>query len=154
MDTTDLTVLTGTDLVPIAADRTLDEIADSIRSHYETGVRETYFAIGRDLLEARAQFPGDREFGHWVSTNVSEEVLRRLGQGYLITPGVVDNLLLKGRVMSALERRGLDQAQEAVAWKRLESALGELGFDMAEDVRAMVSALYGGGAAPRPGSGE
>jgi hypothetical protein len=29
-------------------------------------VRETYFAIGRDLMEARERFPSNQEFGAWV----------------------------------------------------------------------------------------
>jgi len=44
--------------------RSLDEIAESIRSHWRA-TEDDRFAIGRDLLEARAQFPGDREFGRW-----------------------------------------------------------------------------------------
>lgn len=51
------------ELVPTT--RTLDEIAESIRAHW-SATEEDRFAIGRDLLEARAQFPGDREFGAWM----------------------------------------------------------------------------------------
>ncbi len=46
--------------------------------------------------------------------------------------------------MSALERRGLDSVQQAMAWKRLESVLIELGVDIQEGVRKMVATLYGG----------
>ena len=77
-------------------------------------------------------------------SNISEDVLRRMGQGYQMAPRVVDNMLLKSRVISALERRGLDAAQQNIAWKRLETTLIELGVDMQEGVREMVSALYGG----------
>ena len=76
--------------------------------------------------------------------NVSEPFLRKLGQGYGLPMSVVDNLLLRARIMSALERRGLDSVQQAIAWKRLESVLIELGVDMQEGVREMVATLYGG----------
>jgi len=45
--------------------RSLDEIAESIRSHWKA-TEEDRFAIGRDLLEARERFPGDLEFGRWL----------------------------------------------------------------------------------------
>jgi hypothetical protein len=45
--------------------RTLGEIAESIRSHW-SATEEDRFAIGRDLLDARQQFIGDREFGQWM----------------------------------------------------------------------------------------
>jgi len=45
--------------------RCLGEIADSIRSHC-ADLEEDRFNIGHDLLEARARFPSDREFGAWV----------------------------------------------------------------------------------------
>ena len=54
--------------------RTLDEIAESIRSHYATGF-EANLAIGRDLAEARTQFPSDPEFGQWFA-----------GQGFDFAP--------------------------------------------------------------------
>lgn len=52
-------------LVLLPGSRTLDEIADSIRSHWEA-TEEDRFAIGRDLMDARQQFSGDREFGAWL----------------------------------------------------------------------------------------
>lgn len=58
-----------TDMVPLVLDpatRTLDEIATSIRSNFMGGT-EAQFAIGRDLLEARQQFPADRDFGQWFN---------------------------------------------------------------------------------------
>jgi len=47
--------------------RTLDDIADSIRAHWQA-TEDDRFAIGRDLLEARAQFVGNIEFGQWCAT--------------------------------------------------------------------------------------
>jgi len=47
--------------------RTLDEIADSIRSHW-AATEEDRFAIGHLLAEARKHFEGDREYGQWVAT--------------------------------------------------------------------------------------
>lgn len=45
--------------------RSLDDIAASIRGHW-AATEEDRFAIGRDLLEARDRFAGDREFGQWL----------------------------------------------------------------------------------------
>ena len=45
--------------------RTLEEIAESIRGHW-AATEDDRFAIGRDLIEARAQFPSDPEFGQWL----------------------------------------------------------------------------------------
>jgi transcriptional regulator with XRE-family HTH domain len=75
--------------------------------------------------------------------NVSEAIFKRLGTGYLLTTDIVDNLLLKARVLSALERRGLDPAQQSVAWKRLEAVLVDLDVNIQEGVREMVATLYG-----------
>jgi hypothetical protein len=48
----------------LATTRTLDQIADSIRDHWKA-TEDDRFAIGRDLMEARDQFPGNVEFGQW-----------------------------------------------------------------------------------------
>jgi len=45
--------------------RTLDEIADDIRSHW-AATDDDRFAIGHCLVEARAQFPSDPEYGQWL----------------------------------------------------------------------------------------
>ena len=76
--------------------------------------------------------------------NVSEPYVRKLGDGYGLSPIVVGNLILKARVMSALERRGLDSEQQTVAWKRMESTLIELGLNLQGGVRQMFTDLYTG----------
>lgn len=58
-------------LPAVVVDRTLEEIAGSIRDHFDNGRRalgsaiEDQFAIGRDLLEARTYLRSDNEFGAW-----------------------------------------------------------------------------------------
>lgn len=49
----------------VVAVRSLDEIAESIRAHW-SATEEDRFAIGHDLMEARARFPSNREFGAWM----------------------------------------------------------------------------------------
>lgn len=59
--------------VVAVTERNLHEIADSIWESYERGKQghmqavESYFAIGRDLLEARRRFPSDNDFGEWFA---------------------------------------------------------------------------------------
>lgn len=86
------------------------------------------------------QYVADIESG--ARPSVREHHLRQLAQGYLVPTAIVDNLLFKARIMSALERRGLDAAQQAVAWKRVESTLMEFGVDVQEGVRDLVATLY------------
>jgi len=47
--------------------RTLDDIADSIRAHWQA-FDDDRFAIGHDLLEARAQFADNISFGQWFAS--------------------------------------------------------------------------------------
>jgi transcriptional regulator with XRE-family HTH domain len=74
--------------------------------------------------------------------NVSEEVLRKLSRGLGVPPVTTDNLLLRARVLSALERRGLNMDQRGIIWTSLEQRLKELDIDVRESVRDMVAELY------------
>ena len=74
--------------------------------------------------------------------SVSESILRKLGRGLGLPPVTMDNLLLRARVLSALERRGLNPDQRAIIWTSLEIKLRELDIDVRESVREMVAELY------------
>lgn len=123
-------------LTPAAA-KELGRTYRFIRQARELTLREAAKASGMST-----QYVMNIELGQ--RPNVSEPFLRKLGRGYGLPTTVVDNLLLRARISSALERRGLDTAQQTVAWKRVESTLTEFGVDMAEGVREMVATLYGG----------
>lgn len=75
--------------------------------------------------------------------SVSDDVFKKLGAGYHMPEETVANLLLKARVMTALERRGLDAPQRAVAWRGLEMKLAELDIDPEDGIKKMVTGLYG-----------
>jgi transcriptional regulator with XRE-family HTH domain len=107
-----------------------------VRQAREMTLREAAKAAGVSV-----QYVMNIEMGQRV--NVSGEIIRKIARAYQIDAAVLENLLLKARMMSALERRGLDAAQQAVVWRRLNATLTELGFDTQESVLGMVSALYG-----------
>jgi transcriptional regulator with XRE-family HTH domain len=60
--------------------------------------------------ELSAQYVQNLERGE--RPNASEEAYMRLARGYDIPEAVVSDLLLKARVMSALEQRGLDRESQ------------------------------------------
>lgn len=122
-------------LTPAAAQE-LGRTYRFVRQAREMTLREASKASGMSMQYVMNIEQGSR-------TNVSEPFLRKLGAGYRLAPTSVDNLLLRARIVSALERRGLDAAQQMVAWRRTEAALAELGIDTQEGVREMVAALYG-----------
>lgn len=74
--------------------------------------------------------------------SVSEEVFRKLGKGLGVPPATMDNMLLRARMLSALERRGLNADQRGIIWTTLEIKLKELDIDVRESVREMVAELY------------
>jgi len=120
-----------------AAAREMGEEFRAVRKLRDLTLREAAKASGVSMQYVMNIEQGSRP-------NVSEPFVRKLGDGYRLAPAVVANLLLKARVMSALERRGLDSEQQTAAWKRMESRLIELGLDMRGGVREMVTALFTG----------
>ena len=109
----------GADLVPTA--RTLDEIADSIRSHW-SATEDDRFAIGRDLAEARERFPSNQEFGAWFNVqgfpfaHEMARLTRLAAENEQEVRGVLANQLASGRSTNFYEavRTVLHPPAEAV----------------------------------------
>lgn len=66
--------------------------------------------------------------------NVSEEAYEKLARGYEIPPVVVHDLLLKARVSSALEKRGLTAEQRTFVWRGVEQRCAEAGVEVRTDL--------------------
>ena len=75
--------------------------------------------------------------------NASTDVFTRLARGYELPAAVIDNLVLKAEVMSALERRGLDQESAEFIWRGVEQRLGEKGVEYRTDLVEVVSTMIG-----------
>lgn len=76
-------------------------------------------------------------------SSASEDAFERLARGYGIEQSIVADLVLKARIMSALERRGLDADQRGFAWRGLEPRLAEVGLNLRTDVAKLVADLIG-----------
>lgn len=72
-------------------------------------------------------------------TNVSEDAYTRLARGLEIEEAVLRDLILKARVMSALEARGLDSEQQAFVWRGVEQRISEVGIDLRTDLARVVA---------------
>jgi transcriptional regulator with XRE-family HTH domain len=74
---------------------------------------------------------------------VSEEALRRLAKPLGIPESVIEDLLLRARVQSALEVRGLSADQVKFVWRGVEQRLSEAGVDMKTDISKVVVDILG-----------
>ena len=75
---------------------------------------------------------------------VSEEALRRFAGPLGIPEAMIADLLLRARVKSALEVRGLAPDQVLFAWRGLELRLTEVGVDVTTDVSKVVDDIFAG----------
>ena len=75
--------------------------------------------------------------------NVSKEALEKLAGGYEVPMAVVDDLVCKARVMSALEERGFDADQRTFVWRGVEQRMAELGIDVKTDLAKVVASMIG-----------
>ncbi len=98
--------------------------------------------------ELSAQYVQNLERGE--RPNASEEAYLRLARGYDIPAVVVSDLLLKARVVSALEARGLDRDQQTFVWRGVEQRLAEVGVDLKTDVARVVSSMLDRANSPGP----
>lgn len=71
-------------------------------------------------------------------TGVSEEALRRLATPLGIPESVIADLLLRARVQSALETRGMSPEHVTFVWRGVEQRLAEVGIDMKTDISKVV----------------
>jgi transcriptional regulator with XRE-family HTH domain len=75
--------------------------------------------------------------------SASEDAYDRLARGYGIDPTIVADLVLKARVMSALELRGLDAEPRAFVWRGVEPRLAEVGLNLRTNVEKLVADIIG-----------
>ncbi len=87
--------------------------------------------------ELSAQYIQNIERGERL--NASEDAFERLARGYEVPQSVVDDLVLKARVIAALEQRGLDAEQQTFIWRGVEQRLAEIGVDIKTDLAKVVT---------------
>lgn len=81
-------------------------------------------------------------------TSVSEDAFLRLAKPLEVPEGVVMDLILRARIYSALEWRGLTPEQSAFVWTGVEHRLSEVGVDLRTDLSKIVADILN---APSPG---
>lgn len=87
--------------------------------------------------ELSAQYVQNIERGERL--NASDESFEKLARGYEVPFEVVADLLLKARIVAALEQRGLTPDQQTFVWRGIEQRLSEQGLDIKTDVAAVVA---------------
>lgn len=96
----------------------------------------------RELAKAAAIAP---QYIHNMETgrpgSVSDEYYAKLAKGLGVDQSIVDDLVLKARIMTALERRGLDADKRAFVWRGLEHRLTEVGLTLRSDIQKLVDEL-------------
>lgn len=73
--------------------------------------------------------------------NPSDDVVARLHRGYGIEPDRMADLLLRWRVMAALEERGMTDEHRAFVWAGMASRVHELKLDIQTDPNEIVAAI-------------
>lgn len=76
-------------------------------------------------------------------TTVSAEAYLRLATPLGIPEGIVADLLLRARVYSALEWRGLTPDNTVFVWRGVEQRLAEIGIDLKTDMSKVVTDILG-----------
>lgn len=75
-------------------------------------------------------------------TGVSEEAIRRLARPLGVSETVVADLLLRARINSALETRGLTADQVSFIWRGVEQRLAEIDVNVQTDIAALIKDLW------------
>ena len=94
-------------------------------------MRHTQNLTLRDVAkraELSAQYVQNIERGE--RTNASEEAFEKLARGYGVPFEPVADQVVKARIMSALETRGLDPVSQAFVWEGADQRLQKLGMDV------------------------
>ena len=76
-------------------------------------------------------------------TGFSDELVLGLQRAYRLPDRALDDLLLRARVRSALDQRGISKSDADAAWKMLETRLGELGTPIRTDLAVLVAGILG-----------
>lgn len=93
----------------------------------------------RDIARSAAlsaQYVQNIERGERVT--VSEDAYLRFAKALALPDSVVMDLVLRARVWSALERRGLTPDQVSFVWRGVEQRLAEQGIDLRTDLSKVV----------------
>lgn len=122
------TALTG------AAAKDLGKSLRFIRHARDLTLRDVAKSAGLSMQYVQNIERGER-------ANASEEALLKLAVGYGIPPLIVSNLLLRARVLSAFERRGLSEDHQAFLWRGVEQRLGEVAPEAVTDLGKFVTSL-------------
>lgn len=72
---------------------------------------------------------------------ISAEALMKLAKPLEVPESVIEDLLLRARVQSALETRGLSTDDVTFVWKGVEQRLAERGFDLRTDMAKIVTEI-------------
>lgn len=72
---------------------------------------------------------------------ISEEAIQKLARPLGLSNGIVDDLMLRARIQSALEARGLAPDDAAFVWRGVEQRLAERGIDLKTDISKIVTEM-------------
>jgi len=79
--------------------------------------------------------------GNVTTVEPSEAVILQLQRLYRLPDRSLDDLLLRARVRSALNQRGISKSDTDSAWKMLATRLGELGTPIHTDRGELINAI-------------
>jgi len=105
-------------------------------------IRQARSLTLRDVAKASGlsmQYIGQIELAQRLG--ISEEAIRRLARPLGLPDGMVDDLMLRARVQSALEGRGLSSDDTAFVWRGVEQRLAERGINLKTDISQIVTEL-------------
>lgn len=105
-------------------------------------LRHTRNTTLRDIAkraQMSAQYVQNLEKGERL--NPSDELLDRLPAAYEVRPEVIADLILRARIESALEKRGLDADQVEFVWRGIAPRLAEVGLEQTDVARVAAEML-------------
>lgn len=117
-------------LPPLLTEAAAKELGRAIRAY-----RTTSNLTMREVTRAAPisyQYIANIEAGSALTVN--EDKYRALAKGIRMPEAVMADFLLRARVYSALERRGLTPEQQAFIWKGIEQRLAEVGINLRLDL--------------------
>lgn len=86
-----------------------------------------------------AQYVQNIERGERTST--SDEAYEKLARGYEVPMRILADMILRARVMSALEVYGLTADQQRFVWRGVEQRMAESGVNFTTDLAQVVSEM-------------
>jgi transcriptional regulator with XRE-family HTH domain len=103
----------------------------------ETGVSYQYL----HNIEAGTRF--NKATGTVSAVDPSPDILEKIQRCYRLPDHALDDLLLRARVRSVLDMRGISRSDADAAWRMLETRLGELGTPIHTDLAQVVAGILG-----------